>query len=379
MEPQQLFDWLGVQYNLVNHTAQNTVENHSQFLTQLRDSLKAKTITKRQIMRLQGLANWLGQVNPLARIFLSRTKPLLKRLKRVTLDTKIQMNNRLKALLVKGLQLQIIPQRLGLPMTTCTVLLDASRTGWGFKINQASFQGQFDRSMRVHSINVLELLTIWWATLMIDQRNQIIHICTDNSTAVSAVMNKSSNFDTLAGIAELIWKRAARMNWTITIAHIQGKFNILADQLSRNTTISTEWTIPPAIFRKEIMRIEPRLQVDLFATSLNHQLPTFVSPCPDDKATAVDALLIDWGKWDHIYLFPPTPMISKALQKLIQSNIQTAIMLTREEPSRPWYQLLISKLSQLNILEVKLQQQVGSMLQFETSGSTQGSKFFQIS
>ena len=33
--------------------------------------------------------------------------------------------------------------------------------------------------------------------------------------------------------------RADLMNWTITVGHIQGKFNILADQLFRNTTIST--------------------------------------------------------------------------------------------------------------------------------------------
>ena len=70
----------------------------------------------------------------------------------------------------------------------------------------------FDNSMRKYSINVLELLTIWWACLMIKQKDHIIHILTDNSTAVSAIKRTSSNVSTLASIAELIWKRAQVMN-----------------------------------------------------------------------------------------------------------------------------------------------------------------------
>ena len=39
MVPQQIFNWLGVHYNLSDHTVQNTVETHSQFLTQLKELL----------------------------------------------------------------------------------------------------------------------------------------------------------------------------------------------------------------------------------------------------------------------------------------------------------------------------------------------------
>ena len=320
-------------------------------------------------MRLQGLANWLGQVNPLARLFLTRTKPLLSHLKRVKLDTELQVNNRMKSLMAKWLTLTRNPQRLGLPKTTCTVLTDASRTGWGFTINTLRFKGVFDKSMDNYSINVLELLTIWWATLMIQEKDHILHILTDNITAVSAVKRASSNVSILASIAELIWKRAEKMNWTISIAHIGGKFNILADQLSRNTIISTEWAIPQEVFQKEILKLEPRLQVDLFATSLNHKLITFVFPCPDQTAVAVDAMMIEWSKWEYIYLFPPNPMISRALQKLVQSNVKTAIFLTREEPTRPWYFLLKAKLTQLHVLHIQLQQIVGNTLTVEKKTS----------
>ena len=64
------------------------------------------------------------------------------------------------------------------------------------------------------------------------------------------------------------------MKWSISAVHIKGTFNVIADQLSRNTVISTEWALPSQVFRREVLQYEPKLQVDLFAISLNHQLDT---------------------------------------------------------------------------------------------------------
>ena len=142
------------------------------------------------------------------------------------------------------------------------------------------------------------------------------------------------------------------MNWTIIPVHIKGRFNVVADQLSRNTVISTEWSLPTSIFKKIILKLEPKLEVDMFATNLNNQLETYVSPCPDQQAAAVDALITNWNKWDHLYLFPPQQLISKALHKLTQSDIKTAIVISREEPTRHWYSLLKLQLTQLQVIIV---------------------------
>ena len=103
----------------------------------------------------------------------------------------------------------------------------------------------------------------------------------------------------------MIWKRASVMKWTLSAAHIKGTFNVVEDQLSRNTIITTEWSLPKSVFKQEVLKFEPRLEVDLFAMSLNHQLEQYVSPCPDQKAKAINALNVDWGLWDHCYMFPP--------------------------------------------------------------------------
>ena len=142
------------------------------------------------------------------------------------------------------------------------------------------YQGTFNHSMRKHSINVLELLAIWMATLMI-QENIVLRTMTDNTAALAAINRATSVTYHLAALAEMIWKRASALRWTITAAHIRGTFNVLADQLSRNTVISTEWSLPAQAFKQQVLIHEPRLQVDLLATSLNHQLGDYVSPCLD--------------------------------------------------------------------------------------------------
>ena len=149
------------------------------------------------------------------------------------------------------------------------------------------------------------------------------------------------------------------MNWTISVAHIKGTFNVLADQLSRGTVISTEWSLPAQAFKQQVLIHEPRAQVDLFTTSLNHKLKQYVSPCPDINACALDVMSTNWKRWEYLYLFPPAPMILKALHKLKQSNIRTALFITPRTLVRaPWYDALSSLLTLKSTFEVKLQQKV---------------------
>ena len=61
--------------------------------------------------------------------------------------------------------------------------------------------------------------------------------------------------------------------------------------------------------------------MDLFATSLNKKLPTYVSPIPDPQAWAVDALNIPWENM-VAYTFPPTALLLKGCTKTSITNMQ---------------------------------------------------------
>ena len=59
--------------------------------------------------------------------------------------------------------------------------------------------------------------------------------------------------------------------------------------------------------------------MDLFATRHNNKLAEFVSPVPDPREVAVDALSIPWDRrW--IYAYPPTALMQRVLHKLMHSD-----------------------------------------------------------
>jgi hypothetical protein len=54
----------------------------------------------------------------------------------------------------------------------------------------------------------------------------------------------------------------------------------------------------------------------MFATKLNNRLPQYMSPLPDPKALAVNALAVSWDGM-IAYAFPLTPLIQAVLNKVM--------------------------------------------------------------
>ena len=87
-------------------------------------------------------------------------------------------------------------------------------------------------------------------------------------------------------------------------------------------------------------------QIDLFATRFNHKLPQFVSPVPDPLAVAVDALTLPWEDLDT-YAFPPTAILGKVVEKLLDSRYQRFILIAPGWPNMPWFWDLVAMSSQI--------------------------------
>ena len=75
--------------------------------------------------------------------------------------------------------------------------------------------------------------------------------------------------------------------------------------------------------------------VDLFATSLNHKVPLYVSPVPDQHALDIDALKINWSGLTA-YAYPPTALLRKEIQKIGQSNC-FIILMAPDWPGIAWF------------------------------------------
>ena len=113
----------------------------------------------------------------------------------------------------------------------------------------------------------------------------------------------------------------AKKFFFVSIAHSSGSqtysrtFNVLADCLSRfHNPVNTQWELLQVVFDSVVLRWD-RPHVDLFATSLNHKLETFVSPVPDSLVFAVDAMSLSWDGM-FAYAFPPFRFLLQVLLKI---------------------------------------------------------------
>ena len=90
-----------------------------------------------------------------------------------------------------------------------------------------------------------------------------------------------------------------------SVRHIPGRFNILADRLSRMLkSIQTEWSLSQRI-ANQVFLMMGYPNIDLFATGLNNRLPIYVSPIPDNRALAIDALSMNWDRIHGWICFSP--------------------------------------------------------------------------
>ena len=66
--------------------------------------------------------------------------------------------------------------------------------------------------------------------------------------------------------------------------------------------------------------------VDMFVTASNSHLPWFMSPVPEPRALAVDALSQNWQE-RSMYMFPPFPLLNKVIQKLRSTQAAEVILI----------------------------------------------------
>ena len=154
-------------------------------------------------------------------------------------------------------------------------------------------------------------------------------ISTDNTTVVSYINKQGGTHS--PNLCVEVWKILSwclEQDIVIRVRHIPGKFNILADPLSRlDKPIKTEWALDQTV-ANSVFQMLNFPNVDLFATQFNRRLPLYVSPVQDYKALAIDALSIDWNHL-HAYAFPPFILIPAVLEKIrqpVQNSSHSSIL-----------------------------------------------------
>ncbi len=217
---------------------------------------------------------------------------------------------------------------------------DASLMGWGACSNGITARGPWTSVDRDRHINELELLGAFNAIQCFAQQSHdvFIRIFLDNNTAV-CYLNKhgGTRSQNLTTIAKAISNWCEPRGISVQAVYLPGSLNVIADKESRSAPDASDWMLRSDLFSR-ISDLWP-VDIDLFASSWNAQLPKFVSWKPQPGAYALDAFSLNWGSFFG-YLFPPFSLISRCLVKLRREKA-SAVLVCPVWPSQPFFPILL--------------------------------------
>lgn len=118
-------------------------------------------------------------------------------------------------------------------------------------------------------------------------------------------------------------------NITVQSFYLPGRYNSVADSLSRRKTLP-DWHLREAVTRK-IFSKWGTPQVDLFATSQSRVVPPYVSiEARDPQALYINAFSRIWN-YHLAWVFPPPPLIPRVLHHLNRASETYLVVVPRWE------------------------------------------------
>ena len=213
--------------------------------------------------------------------------------------------------------------------------------GWGAKVVDGnSTGGRWSATERLEHIKVLELKAAQLGLHSLSHLRRAAHIQIqlDNVTAVSYLREMGGSRSLSCNkLANEIWHWCLARSLWISVTHIPGSHNVMADKESRVFDGKTEWKLDSNAFAY-CTELWGQPEIDMFASRLNYQFKPYVSWRPDPGACAIDAFCMNWCN-KYLYIFPPFSLIPRVLKKL-QEDGAKAILIVPQWPTQPWFPLL---------------------------------------
>ena len=340
--PQQSFTWLGLHWDLSAHRLSLPAAKRKEIAQAARVLVKRKVISRRHQERVMGSLQFASVVDPILRARLKDMSRVWLRRANPCLRDKLSSTPRLLCKQLKPwTKTRNLSHSIPLlhPPATVTFHTDASLAGWGGHTPTKSVQGRWSGQFQSFHINILEAMAVFLTLKRINpKRGSHIRLMLDSNTIVHCINRNGSRSPQINHVILAILSLARRRSWHLSAAHIEGVRNVQADALSRTAPLESEWMLDRLSFQFILTQV-PTLQIDLFATSANHQLPLYVAPNVDPHAVGTDALSLDWNRWQSIYLFPPVKLLFKVLHKL-RSFRGTAAIVAPLWPKSNWFPLV---------------------------------------
>ena len=342
LTPSNCIDFLGFTLNSLSMSITLTSTKTNGLIYTCNDALNQNTLTIRQLASLLGKITSCFPASKHGRLAyrgVERLKTAALKANCFNFEATVTLNEDAKNDIWWWLtNAHYLSNDIWLPPPSLTIKSDACSLGWGGVLGDLPTGGIFSEQECDDHINVKELKAALFCLQSLTKGvyNTHIKILSDNSTTVASI-NKfgTSRSETCDRVAQEIWAWAVDHNNYLTCAHIPGIQNDEADAESRRLEIHTEWKLKPSIFTYVCKNLFFQPDIDLFASRLNTQLPTYISYRPDPHCIAVNAFTEFWGNL-NFYAFPPFAIIPQVLQKILQEEA-LGILVVPDWPTQPWF------------------------------------------
>ena len=297
LEPQQVFDFVGYQYDLLNGVVRPTQNRWEALQQKITVLLQNRSCRVRTFMSLIGLLTATEKQVTLGRLHMRPIQWHLKKHWRVpeSLEKEIPIPRSLHQYLQWWTQEENVLK--GQPLHplrhAVQIFTDASKEGWGAHLGDFTASGTWSVPESKLHINFLELKAVLLALKRFQHlvQGKVVLIATDNTTVV-AYINKEGGMRS-GSLCALLWRLLCwcSLNQIVLKArHIPGRLNVIADKLSRQRqVIQTEWSLHQETFDLlcqtwHYPRVDVCNKVQLQASSIcvpNSRPKGLVSGCSD--------------------------------------------------------------------------------------------------
>jgi hypothetical protein len=221
-----------------------------------------------------------------------------------------------------------------------TLFTDASLLGWETHLDGKTVSGMWSSTLQKDHINLLEMRAVLFFLISNFVESLSIVLATDNTTVVAYLKNQGvTHCYSLYQLSKDVLILCSQFQIRLVVRHIPGRLNVLADSLSRSLApVNTEWELHQAVFQSIVLHWG-NPNIDLFATSLNFKMTTFVYPVPDPRAYAVDAMSLSWEGM-FAYAFPPFRFLAPVLHKITGEKCRI-IVIAPAWPKQAWFANLL--------------------------------------
>lgn len=349
--PTQEIIFVGFLINSVTMTVRLTPEKANDIVKECLHLLKQNTVLIRDVAKIIGkfVASEPGvQYAPLYYKTLEIEKDEALKISRGNFDVYMSLSEEAVSCLywwINNIERAYRPIVLSKP--DIIIESDSSLIGYGAinKTSHTTFSGLWSKSDSELHINFLEMkaafLSLQYFCSGLSDKHVRLYL--DNTVAIKYLDKMGGRKVTLNNLTKEIWEWCKDRNIWISVFHIPGSRNCVADALSRKNNEDMEWMLCSKVFQR-IQFYLGDCEIDLFASKSNFRLPQYVSYRPDHKAFAVNAFSLSWTNL-NAYLFPPFSLIGMVLQK-IQQDKATVTLVAPIFHTQPWFPTLLTMICQ---------------------------------